>query len=326
MYFHNYNPYYVLEDLRVSKHKKLILDTDAGGEIDDQYAVAYALTAEDIDLLALTAAPFLSNRASTLAEGAELCYQEITRVRDLVDPEGKMGVPCYRGSTDVLKNLFTPQPSEAAENIVRIVREANDTVYIAMIGCFTNVASAILMDHSICDKAVVVMVGAQKFDNRGESGLEHNANEANLMRDRLAARVIFESGVPLIVIPAFGVTETLVTTAAEVKYFIGKDGGQIGKYLMDIFEADEGAADETEGPDEGLCRSHVRPIWDAGAVAFLRMKEKCCHYDVVPVRTIDGRGAWYPLRDGREMIMVDSFDRNAVMSDMFTVIRQFANK
>ena len=322
MYFHNYNPYYVMEDLRVSQHKKLILDTDTYNEIDDQFAVAYAMTAEDIDLVALTAAPFLNSHSTSPEDGMEKSYQEMKKVRDLVDPEGKMGVPCYRGSRGYLKNLFTPQPSEAAENMVRIVREANDTVYIAVIGCFTNAASAILMDHSICDKAVIVMIGAQKFDHRSESGLEHSANEFNLMQDRLAARVIFESGIPVVVIPAGGVTDKLYTTAAEVKYFIGEGGGKVGKYLSDIFEADEGAAENAEG----LCRSRSRPIYDIGSIAFLRMKEKCCHYEIVPVKTVDGRGAWYDLRDGREMIMVESMNRNAVLSDMFTVIRRYGKK
>ena len=50
-----------------------VLDTDTYNEIDDQFALAYALLArEAVDLRAVIAAPFSNDRAATPAEGMRL--------------------------------------------------------------------------------------------------------------------------------------------------------------------------------------------------------------------------------------------------------------
>ena len=309
--YHDYNMEKILEHIRTCPKKKFILDTDTYNEIDDQFAITYAMLSGDIDLLALTAAPFLNSRAKTVEEGMEKSYEEMVRVRDLVDPDGVRNIPCFRGSRDYLKNIITPQPSEAAENIVRLVNEADDIVYIAVIGCYTNVASALLLDPSIMDKAVILMIGANKFEHG-------DANEFNLMQDRAAARVIFECGVPLVVLPAFDCTERLYMTNGELMYFLWNKAGKIGNYLCDIFNKDEHFPDD----EENNCFSRQRSIWDIGSVAFLRKADEICHVHVVPARTIDARGMWRDLNDGRNMLYVDWFDRNKVLSDFYTVVRK----
>jgi len=75
--YHNYNMETILEHIRNTPVKKLILDTDTYNEIDDQYAVTYAMLSKDIDLLALTAAPLGNSRAATPGEGAEQRYLEL---------------------------------------------------------------------------------------------------------------------------------------------------------------------------------------------------------------------------------------------------------
>ena len=80
----------ILEDLRTSKNKKMVLDTDTYNEVDDQFAVAYAMTAEDIDVLAMTAAPFTNPRSVSPEDGMEKSYHELVAVRDMVDPGSKI--------------------------------------------------------------------------------------------------------------------------------------------------------------------------------------------------------------------------------------------
>lgn len=313
--YHNFDMETVLTHLRTSKRKNLILDTDTFNEIDDQFAITYAMLADDINLLALTAAPFLNSRATSVRDGMEKSYAEMKRVRDLIDPAGKRNIPCYLGSSDYLKNTITPQQSEAAENIVRLVREADDIVYIAMLGCYTNVASALLMDPSIMEKAVVVMIGANKFE-RGD------CNEFNLWQDRAAARVIFECGVPLAVLPAFDCTERLYMTTGELLYYFRGRVGAVGDYLCDIFEADEHPAEDAEGN----CVSRQRSIWDIAAIAFLRQPDELSHTTIVPARTIDAKGFWRDLNDDRNMLYTDSFRRSGVLSDFYTVVRKAARE
>lgn len=313
--YHDFCMEKVLEHLGTSKKKNLILDTDTYNEIDDQFAITYAMLAEDIHLMALTAAPFLNSRAESVRDGMMKSYDEMKRVRDLIDPAGSRGIPCLQGSSDYLKNTVTPQPSEAAENIVRLVREADDIVYIAMLGCYTNVASAILMDPSIMEKAVVVMIGANKFE-RGD------CNEFNLWQDRAAARVIFECGIPLVVLPAVDCTERLYMTTGELLYYFRGRAGKIGDYLCDLFETDECPAEDAEG----RCASRQRSIWDIASIAFLRQPEKMSHCTAVPARTIDAKGFWRDLNDDRSMLYVDYFHRDRVLSDFYSVVRGAARK
>ncbi len=147
--YHNFNINTVAEHIRSHKRKKLILDTDTFNEVDDQFAIGYAMLSDNIDVLAMTAAPFVSSTFTDPADGMEASFKELVKVRDMVDPDGKMNIPCYRGSRSFMENTITPVRSEAADNIIRIVHETDDIVYIAAIGAFTNVASALMIDPSI---------------------------------------------------------------------------------------------------------------------------------------------------------------------------------
>ena len=89
MKYHDYDMHKIYEHLGNAKKKNLILDTDTYNEIDDQFAVTYAMVADDINILALTAAPFHNHRSSGPADGMEKSYHELIKIRDLNDPEGK---------------------------------------------------------------------------------------------------------------------------------------------------------------------------------------------------------------------------------------------
>lgn len=309
--YHDYNMQKIIDDLNAPGKKNFILDTDTFNEIDDQFAVAYGMLSENIHFLALTAAPFRNDRAATPAEGMEKSYQEMVKIRDFVDPEGKMNIPCYRGSENYMPNIITPIHSEAAENIVRIVKETDGIVYVAAIGCFTNVASALMLDPSIMDKMVVILVGANPFDYV-------DCNEFNLAQDRPSARVIFECGVPVIVLPAMGGTEKITTTNAELTYYLRGKAGKLGDYLCEIMNKEEHVSEE----EDGACCTKLRIIWDIASVALLRKGSAFTDLRIVPAKTITADGIWLDNNSGREMIMGENFKRNEIMSDFYTVIRK----
>ncbi|MBR4888301.1 MAG: nucleoside hydrolase [Clostridia bacterium] len=303
----------ILQDLGSPTPKQLILDTDTYNEIDDQFAIAYAMLAENIHLLGIVAAPFRNQRAATPAEGMEKSYREILRVRGLIDPENRRNIPAFRGSTAYMANISAPVPSEGAEAIVRLAKEANGTVYVAALGCFTNVASALLLAPEIAEKIVVLLVGANTFE-RGD------CNEFNLAQDRFSARVIFECGVPVVVLPALGGTQAITTTNAELHHYLQNSAGEVGRYLCRIMAEEEG-----EPLQNGSCCSRTRIVWDIASVAALRLGSKAGRVQVVPARSITNEGHWAEESlPGREMIYVDRFDRDAIFSDFYTVLRSGA--
>ena len=60
----------------------MVLDTDTYNEIDDQFALVYALLCERLSLQAVYAAPFLNDRSTSAANGMAKSYEEIERVLD----------------------------------------------------------------------------------------------------------------------------------------------------------------------------------------------------------------------------------------------------
>ena len=174
----------------------LVIDTDAYNEIDDQFAISYALRAQDrLHLLALCAAPFHNERSTGPADGMEKSYQEILKLLSLAVEN----VPVYRGSTAYLPDEKTPVPSDAAQALVRLAMEhtTENPLYVAAIGAITNVASALLLQPEIADRMVLVWLGGSALhwpDNQ----------EFNVLQDVAAARVAFDSGVPLVLLPRRG--------------------------------------------------------------------------------------------------------------------------
>ena len=66
---------------RPTKPVDVVLDTDTYNEIDDQFALAYMMKApEKLNVLAITAAPFLNKKAASAGVGMELSYQEIEKL------------------------------------------------------------------------------------------------------------------------------------------------------------------------------------------------------------------------------------------------------
>ena len=122
-----------------------VLDTDTYNEIDDQFALVYALLSpEKIRLEAVYAAPFFNERSSGPADGMERSYEEILRVMTHLgfDPTGMV----YRGSTGYLPAKGTPCESDAASDLIARARAPRSgPLYVMTIGAITNVASALLM-------------------------------------------------------------------------------------------------------------------------------------------------------------------------------------
>jgi len=230
----------------------LVLDTDAYNEIDDQFAIAYALKAkEKINLKALYAAPFFNQRSSGPADGMERSYQEILKLLELSGEE----VPVYRGSPAYLENEMTPILSDAAAHLVNLARSytSEKPLYVAAIGAITNIASALLIDPCIADRMVVIWLG-------GHALHWHDNAEFNIRQDVAAARVVFGSGVPLVMLPCMGVVSSFTTTGPELNYWL-KGKNPLCDYLI------KSTVDEVNTYAEGRVWSRV--IWDVTTIGWL---------------------------------------------------------
>lgn len=230
---------------------RMVLDTDTYNEIDDQFALVYALLSPDrLNVEAVYAAPFHNPRSSGPADGMEKSYEEILRLLARLgrSPEGFAfkGAPAFLGETE------KPVESPAVHDLIAraLATGEDDPLYVVAVGAITNVASAILMEPRIIEKIVVVWLG-------GHALHWPDSREFNLRQDVPAARAVFDSGVPLVHVPCLGVTSHLTLAPAEIEEYV-RGRGAIGDYLADIFV-------EFVGTTPG--RSKV--LWDMAAVAYL---------------------------------------------------------
>lgn len=210
---------------------RMVLDTDTYNEIDDQFALVYALLSpEKLAVEAVYAAPFKNDRAETPGEGMQKSYEEIMRLYDRL---GMAGLPpVFHGSTRYLSEEKLEESTAVSDLIQRALTSPDgDPLYVVAIGAITNIANAILIEPKIIEKIVVVWLGGHALN------WAHNY-EFNLMQDVPAAQVLFNCGVAVVHLPVMGVSSHLLTTKAEMDAFI-RGQGAIGDYLADIFTAYE---------------------------------------------------------------------------------------
>lgn len=229
---------------------RMVLDTDTYNEIDDQFAVVYALISPELDLKAVYAAPFKNSRSKGPRDGMEKSYEEILRILRKLGRSSEDFA--FRGSTSYLKDIRNPERSPAAMDLVERARKSSprDPLYVAAVGAITNVSNAILIDPSIINNIVVVWLG-------GNGHHWPHQREFNFRQDLNASRIIFDSGVPFVQLACTPVVTHFTTTVPEMERYVG-GRGEIGDYLLKIFK---------EHRKDHFGWSKV--LWDMTAVAWV---------------------------------------------------------
>ncbi len=275
----------------------MVLDTDTYNEIDDQFAVAYALLSQDrLGVEALYAAPFHNARSEGPEDGMERSYEEILRILDLLDRPAEGFA--FRGSRSYLPAADEPVHSPAAEDLVeRAMQPREGPLYVVAIGAITNVAAALLMRPAIIERVVVVWLG-------GHPHGWHTAREFNLQQDLHAARVVLDSGVPFVHIPCKNVAEHLTTTKPEMQAHVA-GRGELANYLYEIY---------CDFAEDHFARAKV--IWDISTIAWL-IEPSWVPTVLRHAPILTDRVTW--SHDPRRHMIREAIhcNRNAIFADLF---------
>lgn len=172
----------------------IILDTDIGDDIDDALALALALQSPELDLRAVT----------TVIDDTEtrtrLAWKELGLY-------GRQDIPVATGASEPLLDPVRPQRARqfevltdadtvpeaahrrAADLIIDTLMASPRPMTLVPIGPLTNIALALKSGPNIRPKIarIVLMGGAFHMLNQ----------EYNIWRDRVAAEIVFSSGVPI---------------------------------------------------------------------------------------------------------------------------------
>ena len=278
----------------------MVLDTDAYNEIDDQFAIAYAIAAEKLQVEALYAAPFFNGNSTGPEDGMEKSYQEIKKLLGLMGREATV----LRGSKTYLPNEQTPVDSPAARDLCRRAMEysSEKPLYVASIGAITNIASALLLAPQIADRIVVVWLG-------GHALHWHHNMEFNCQQDVAAARVVMGSGAPLVMLPCMGVVSSFTTTEPELRHWLGGKNA-LCDYLI------EHTVETANSYAKGKVWSRV--IWDVTTIGWLLNEDNRFMLDRLiptPIPEYDHRYATDPRRPLCRYVY--HIERDWLLADLF---------
>ena len=198
---------------------RLIVDTDAANEIDDQHALALVLGSLDrFRLEGLVAAHFGEAGG---AKGIDKSYAELERVLDKAGMSHKY--PLLRGA-DPLHYRDQTVHSEGVDFIVEKARSATpaNPLWLVLLGPATDAAAALLKDPSIADRIVIFWHGRTEWPLR--------CWNFNAYNDILAARLIFELPCRLVLFD----TGTYLRMGPEESARRFGSLGPLGAYLQEI--------------------------------------------------------------------------------------------
>lgn len=283
----------------------MVLDTDTYNEIDDQFALLYALLSDSLNVEAIYAAPFHNGKSSGPGDGMEKSYEEILRILNHMDINRINDV--FKGATEYLSSGTDPQPSAAVVDLLeRSTESRTGPLYVVAIGAITNIATALLLDPGLVERIVVVWLG-------GHPTYWPTASEFNLKQDIQASQIIFDSGVPLVHVPCKNVAEHVKTTLPEIERYV-KGQGTIGDYLHEIFH--------------GYNKDHYarsKEIWDVATIAYL-VNPNWMPSEIMPSPVLNPDLTWDVADRSRHPIRVaTNARRDPIFRDLFSKLADHAS-
>jgi purine nucleosidase len=287
------------------RRRRVIIDSDAKNEADDQFAIVHALLSPTLDVRGLIPAHFGSARSSRSMQESR---EEIDRLLALMDLQGKATVA--DGAAEAIGDDRTAQDSPGARLIVAESKQAaaQDPLYVAFLGPLTDMASAILLDPEIVRRPVVVIwIGGV-----GYGGVEtYPGVEFNLGNDIAAANVVYDSGITVWQVPS-NVYSQVSVSYAELDEKIGGTS-PLADYL--IGQLVEWNATHHPEPIES------RSLGDSPAVSLL-LYTRGGNFRTVPAPRFGREGHYLP-GSGHPIRVVESVDVRFLIEDMFAKIRRF---
>ncbi|NIK55117.1 nucleoside hydrolase [Kribbella shirazensis] len=288
--------------------RRVIIDTDAKNEADDQFAIVHGLLSPTFDIRGLIPAHFGTRRSDrSMAESRE----EIDLLLDLMDLTGTVTVA--DGAAAGIPDEQTPVDSPGARLIIEESKLASkdDPLFVSFLGPLTDMASAILLDPELVHRDVVVIW----IGGRGYNGYtSYPGIEFNLSNDIHAANVVFGSGMTVWQVPSDVYTKVSVSYA-ELEEKIG-DAGPLGKYLIE--QLVEWNATHHREPIES------RSLGDSPAISLMLYPHSGnLRTRPAPRFGVDG---WYLPGTDNPIQVCEQVDVRFLLEDMFAKIRRFAVK
>jgi len=241
----------VVSHTAAARDRDVILTTDCGAEIDDQFAVAYLSLIPEVHIKAIvtTHAPNLPLKAKSSAA----C------VKDVLEHLNAAPLPPIFPGSDVPLTDRAPLENAGVDFIVRTARgySRRNRLIIITIGATTDVASAFLLDPTLGDRVEILTMGFDSWPKGGDPW--------NIKNDPLAYQVILDSTAPITIGSSEVCQQHLRLTDQSAAQML-HGHGEFAEWLNGQFQ-------QWLTSNADLAASVVRPhawvIWDTVTVAHL---------------------------------------------------------
>jgi inosine-uridine nucleoside N-ribohydrolase len=197
---------------------RVVVDADTANEIDDLYAIVRALLEPGFRVEGLTSAQWHGR-----GQGPKDSLDRSQKLNEeLLQRLGLESIPHPRGAAEPMADRRTPRDSPAARHIIARARATPEggKLTVVVLGAFTNLASAILLDPGIVPRLRACVIGLT-HDSKGRLGKK----EFNASNDPAAVEALLdEEGLDLAVMTATA-SRPMVFDRMEVDRHLAGKGG-----------------------------------------------------------------------------------------------------
>lgn len=220
---------------------KVLIDTDAGDDIDDLLAIWFALLRPELDIRAITTVTYPSDKRARLvkrlmrylnrndipvAAGMQFPFAPLNGegLKAQLNPAIKLNHYCFAEPEDPRDQ---PDAIDAIDLIIRTVEENPREISILGIAPLTNIACVLRRRPDIAGKIkAILLMGGETAINRGEH---------NIGFDFVASDIVFTSGVP-IQLGTWSITRQFTLMPEDVKR-LRESAGELGAAMGRAIDA-----------------------------------------------------------------------------------------
>ena len=299
---------------------KVLLDTDANNELDDQHAMAYLFFNSDtLNVVGVTV------NATYNGGGIDEQYEEAKRVMQLSDVYGK--IPLLKGADSsfaAIRPQLQQDNFDGEEAVNFIIEQAHsmddERLVLLPVGKLTNIALALEKDPSIASKVRIVWLGS----NYPEPGEYNQDNDTVAMNYILNTDVPFEmvtvrygkpSGTGAVTANRKEIAQRMPGLGPKAKEpVIGRHGGSFqnfGDYSVNLFE-------HIETHDEAGTRS----LFDMAAVAIVKNPNWAERKEIPAPVLINNQWVERPGNE-RRIVVWENFNKEAIMNDFYNRMKDY---
>lgn len=291
---------------------RILLDTDANNELDDQHAIAYMLfngdlfDVEGITVNATSGGGEIQKHVDEAERIVKLCALE-KKVKVIAGASGKYD--------EIVPNIKKADfdGHAAVDHIIKRAKAKDDRPLVLMpIGKLTNISLALKKDPSIARNIRIVWLGSN-YPDPGEYNFVHDITSIDPI---LASNVPFEmvmvryrkpSGTDAVKAKLKDIKRIMPGKGPQIAEPVtGRHGGEFnnfGDYAVELFEKFRGSPTE-------------RPLFDMAAVAIVKNPKWADRVVIGAPKFADDKWTDRP-NNPRKVVIWENFDKDAIMTDFY---------